>query len=122
MATTVFHKLKHKNEWLYVTTRHSPIKILYLSLARKINKSKNHILAGADIITLKENCRGYANREILIPGRIAGRMQYTDFIPKTVMKELDSNNESSHFTKTMKFHHAKTNQMSDLNDITVKHE
>jgi len=114
MATTVFHKLKHKNEWLYVTINDS-----VFVTCDEDKESKNHILEGAGIIALNETCRGFANRDVLIPGRIAGRTQYTDFIPTSVLREPNSDVENSHFTKTMKFHHVKTNQMSDLNEITV---
>jgi len=41
MGTTVFHKLKHKNEWLYVTNSDS----VYV-ICEEDNESKNHILEG----------------------------------------------------------------------------
>ncbi|KAF0691012.1 Envelope fusion protein [Aphis craccivora] len=81
-----------------------------------------HTTEGASIIALNETCRGYANRDILIPGRIAGRTQYSDFIPTSILKEPKDDSENNNFIKTMKFHHVKTNQMRDLNDITVTQE
>ncbi|XP_050060778.1 uncharacterized protein LOC126551465 [Aphis gossypii] len=117
MATTVFHKLRHKNEWLYVTNNDS----VFVTCEEE-KESKNHILEGAGIIALNETCRGYANRDVLIPGRIAGRTQYTDFIPTSVLKEPSSDSGNDQFVKTMKFHHIKTNQMSDLNEITITQE
>jgi len=114
MATTVFHKLKHKNEWLYVTSSDS-----VFVTCEEDKESKNHILEGAGVIALNETCHGYAKRDVLIPGRIAGRTQYSDFIPTSVLKEPNNDSGNDHFIKTMKFHHVKTNQMSDLNDITI---
>ncbi|KAE9533068.1 hypothetical protein AGLY_009496 [Aphis glycines] len=117
MATTVFHKLRHKNEWLYVTNNDS-----VFVTCEEDKESKNHILEGAGIIALNETCHGYANRDVLIPGRVTGKTQYNDFIPTSVLKELNNDSGNDHFIKTMKFHHVKTNQMSDLNDITITQE
>jgi len=117
MATTVFHKLKHKNEWLYVTNNDS-----VFVTCDEDKESKNHILEGAGIIALNETCRGYANRDVLIPGRLTDKTQYTDFVPTSVITELISKQVHNHFIKTMKSHHVKTNQMSDLNDITYTQE
>lgn len=64
--------LKHKNE-LYVTNNDS-----VFVTCEEDNECKNHILEGAGIITLNETCRRYANRDVLIPGRIAQKTQYTD--------------------------------------------
>ncbi|KAE9537403.1 hypothetical protein AGLY_006426 [Aphis glycines] len=117
MATTVFHKLRHKNEWLYVTNNDS-----VFVTCEEDKESKNHILEGVGIIALNESCRGYAKRDVLIPGRVAGRTQYTDFIPTSELKEPNNDSGNDYFIKTMKFHHVKTNQMSDLNDITITQE
>jgi len=113
MATTVFHKLGHKNEWLYVTNKDS----LFITCDED-KESKNHILKGAGIISLNETCRGYANRDVLIPGRLSGKTQYTDFIPTSVIRDLWEETSRNKFTKTMQSHHVRTNQMHDLNEIT----
>ncbi|KAF0728539.1 Envelope fusion protein [Aphis craccivora] len=117
LRTTIFHKLKHKNEWLYVTNNDS-----VFVTCEEDKESKNYILEGASIIAVNETCRGYANRDILIPGRIAGTTQYSDFIPTSVLKEPNVDSGNNNFIKTIKIHHVKTNQMSDLNDITFKQE
>ncbi|KAE9529151.1 hypothetical protein AGLY_011947 [Aphis glycines] len=83
MATTVLHKLNYKNEWLYVTNKDS----LFIT-CNEDKESKNHILEGSGIISLNETCRGYANRNVLIPGRLSGKTQYTDFVPTSVIREL----------------------------------
>jgi len=113
MATSVFHKLRHKNEWLYVTNNDS----IFVTCDED-RESKNHILEGAGIILLNETCRGYANRDVLIPGRLSGKSKYTDFIPTSVIRDLWEETTRSKFTKTMEPHHIKTNQMHDLNEIT----
>jgi|UniRef100_A0A2S2Q2N6 hypothetical protein len=109
MATTVFHKLKYKNEWLYVTNNDS----LFVSCDEE-TQSKTHILQGAGVIALNETCRGYANQDVLIPGRLAGRTQYSDFIPTSIIKELLEDTIRSRYVKTMQSHHIRTSQMYDL--------
>lgn len=113
MATTVFHKLMHKNEWLYVTNNDS----LFVTCDED-KESKNHILEGAGIIFLNETCRGYANRDVLIPGRLSEKSKYTDFIPTSEIRDLWEETTRSKFTKKMESHHIKTNQMHDLNELT----
>lgn len=109
ITTTVSHKLKYKNEWLYVTNNDS-----FFVTCNEDKESKTHILEGAGIISINETCRGYANRDVLIPGRLSSKIKYTDFVPTSIMRSRGE--EIIRFTKTMDAHHIRTNQMSDLHD------
>lgn len=111
VATTVFHKLKYKTEWWYVTNNDS----LFVTYDGD-KESKTHILEGAGIISLNETCRGYANRDVLIPGRLSSKIKYIDFVSTSIMRSRGK--EIIRFTKTMEAHHIRTNRMSDLQDRT----
>ncbi|KAL4153163.1 hypothetical protein QTP88_000996 [Uroleucon formosanum] len=107
----VAHLLQH--EWLYVTNKDS----LFITCDED-KESKNHVLEGSGIISLNETCKGYANRDVLITGRLTEKTQYTDFIPTSVIRNLWEETSNNKFTKTMQSHHVRTNQMHDLNEIT----
>jgi len=117
MATTIFHKLRHKNEWLYVTNNDS----LFVTCDED-KESRNHILEGAGIIALNETCQGYANRDVLIPGRLSKTSQYTDFVPTSMLRDSLEESPNSEYSKIMQDHHIKSNQMKDLNDNTFTRE
>lgn len=107
IATTVFHELKYKTEWWYVTNNDS----LFVTYD-KDKESKTHILEGAGIISLNETCRGYVNRDVLIPGRLSSKIKYIDFVSTLIMRSRGK--EIIRFMKTMEAHHIRTNRMSEL--------
>lgn len=107
MTTTIFHKLRYKNQWLY-TTNHETIFIT----CDDDKQSSSHILR-VGILKLNETCKGYATRDVLIPGKIDNRAYYIDFIPKSVITE---NYVTTNFQQPTKSH-MKTNQLHDFHDI-----
>jgi hypothetical protein len=96
IVTTVFHKLKYNNEWLYVTNNDS----LFVTCDEE-KQSKTYILEGVGVIALNETYRGYSNQDVLIPGRLADKTQYSDFIPTSIIKNLPEDTTRSRYVKTI---------------------
>ena len=112
IATTIFHKKRFKNEWIYVTNND----VIFITCDED-KESTSHTLRGVGIIQLNETCKGYATRDILIPGKVDYKAEYLDFMPKSKinasrdMQNTDNNN-------LMEDYHVKTNKMDDLHTVS----
>ena len=111
IATTIFHKLRFKNEWIYITKK----EVIFVTCDED-KESTSHILEGVGKISLNETCKGYATRDVLIPGKIDYKAEYSDFIPKSRINTT-GNWEYVQNNNLMEDYHVKTNKMEDLNTI-----
>lgn len=110
IATTIFHKLKFQNEWMYVTNK----EILFTTCDSD-KESSTHLIEGVGLIKLNETCKSYTPRDILIPGKTDYRTEIKNVIPNSIIKER-RNYESNE--RKMEDHHVKTITMNDLNEIS----
>lgn len=112
IGTTIFHKKRFKNEWIYVTN----YDVLFVTCDED-KESTSHTLKGVGIIHLNETCKGYATRDILIPGKVDYKSEYTDFNPKSI---IDRNQYSPRIETNdlMEDYHVKTNNMDDLHIVS----
>lgn len=78
--TSIFHKLKYKNEWIYTTDS----KTIFITCDGD-KQSYTHNLKGEGRLSFNETCKGYATRDILIPKKVINHGDYTDFIPKSTI-------------------------------------
>lgn len=112
IGTTIFHKKRFKNEWIYVTN----YDVLFVTCDED-KESTSHTIEGVGVIHLNETCKGFATRDILLPGKIDYRSEYADFNPKSIIDR----NQYSPRTETnglMKDYHVKTNNMDDLHLVS----
>ncbi|XP_060881048.1 uncharacterized protein LOC132952688 isoform X1 [Metopolophium dirhodum] len=112
MSTSIFHKKRFKNEWIYVTN----YDIVFITCDED-KESTSHTLRGVGILSLNETCKAYAARDVLIPGKVDYKSEYMDFNPKSVLEHIkdmpftDNNN-------LMEDYHVKTNNMEDLHKVS----
>ncbi|VVC36060.1 Envelope fusion protein-like [Cinara cedri] len=109
MAISVFHKLKFKNEWLYSTEGET----LFVTCSDD-KQFSSHIIEGIGKITLNETCKAYATRDILILGHLHNQEEYHDFVPRSVIPDLDHLLLLTDTGDTMRNEQGIDNQMSDL--------
>jgi hypothetical protein len=77
--TTIFHKLQFQNLWLYVFSGET-----FFITCDADTESSSHAIKGVGILRLIETCKGYATRDILIPGK-TNQEQHFDFIPNSIL-------------------------------------
>lgn len=112
IGTSIFHKKRFKNEWIYVTN----YDVIFVTCDED-KESTSHTLKGVGIIRLNETCKGYAARDVLIPGKVDYKADYNDFFPKSIIERVkdmpytDNNN-------LMEDYHVKTNNMDDLHSVS----
>ena len=108
IATTIFHKLQYKNAWLYTTKG----EMLFISCDAD-KESSSYNLEGVGIIQLNNTCKGYASRDVLIPGKVENEKNFLDFVPKSIIKI-----QTDFYPKDIvEDKHVKNNGMEDLNTI-----
>jgi len=112
MATTIFQKLQFQNAWLYATSGET----IFITCDSD-KESSSHSIKGVGLLRLNETCKGYASRDVLIPGEV-NRGIYQDFIPTSRIP----NKTSAFLAKVMEHKHVRNNKMSDLNDISNSDE
>ncbi|CAI6353722.1 unnamed protein product [Macrosiphum euphorbiae] len=112
IGRTIFHKKRFKNEWIYVTN----YDVLFVTCDED-KESTSHTLKGVGIIHLNETCKGYATRDILIPGKVDYKSEYMDFNPRSM---IDRNHNSPRIetNNLMEDYHVKTNNMDDLHIVS----
>ncbi|KAF0726158.1 Integrase catalytic domain-containing protein [Aphis craccivora] len=112
IGTTIFHKKRFKNEWIYVIN----YDVIFVTCDED-KESTSHTLKGVGIIHLNETCKGYATRDILLPGKVDSKSEYADFNPKSI---IDRNQYTTHIETNdlMEDYHVKTNNMDDLNAVS----
>ncbi|XP_025406960.1 uncharacterized protein LOC112680941 [Sipha flava] len=112
LDTSIYHKLTYKNKWLYVTKGEN----IFIT-CNKEKQSVNHKLSGVGVISLNEACKGFTERDILIPGEINHLEEYTDFIPTSKILHLEEH-LTSPIDKTMfQDKYIKSNQLYNLNEV-----
>jgi hypothetical protein len=112
IATSIFQKLKYKNEWLYVTKGET----VFITCDTD-KQSTSHALNGVGIFSLNETCKAYANRDILIPGELNYQEEYQDFIPNSTITKDDYPVSNPSHKNIMETKHVRNNEMNDLNSI-----
>lgn len=112
IATSIYQKLKYKNEWLYVTKGET----LFITCDTD-KQSTSHAIEGVGILALNETCKAYATRDILIPGELHEEDEYLDFIPKSLIPEADKLLSKPPDKNTIQTKYIKNNEISDLNSI-----
>ncbi len=78
--TTIFHKLEFQNAWLYASSGETVFVTCDFD-----KESSSHTIEGVGIVRLNSTCKGYATRDVLIPGRI-NQESYPDFIPNSMIE------------------------------------
>jgi len=82
---SIFHKLEFKNTWIY-TVEHENV-VLTCGLDEK---SENIELVGTGLLTIEEQCKGYASQNILQPvTSVQNYSQLVDIIPETKIITVD---------------------------------
>ncbi|KAE9522778.1 hypothetical protein AGLY_016819, partial [Aphis glycines] len=83
----------------------------------QINKeSSSHTIEGVGIVRLNSTCKGYATRDVLIPGKV-NQEPYPDFIPNSVLKpSMKVTNLAIMETKNII-----NNKVDDLNAVSNTH-
>ncbi|XP_060871073.1 uncharacterized protein LOC132945368 isoform X2 [Metopolophium dirhodum] len=112
MGTSIFHKKRFKNEWIYVTNYD-----LVFITCDEDKESTSHTLKGVGILKLNETCKGYAARDVLLPGKVDYKSEYMDFNPKSALEPI----RDMPFTDNdnlMENYHVKTNNMEDLHKVS----
>ena len=112
IATSIFQKLKYKNEWLYVTKGET----VFITCDTD-KQSTSHALNGVGIFSLNETCKAYANRDILIPGELNYQEEYQDFIPNSTINKNEYPVSNPSNKNIMESKHVRNNDMNDLNNI-----
>lgn len=79
-------------------------------------ESISHNFHGVGIFRLNETCKGYATRDVLIPGKVS--RDYPDFVPNSTM----INDEEWEDLSVLEDKHIKSGKMSDLHDIAISKE
>jgi len=74
-------------------------------------------MQGVGILRLNETCKGYATRDVLIPGK-THKLTYIDYIPNS---KLVKNNNWTNLV-TMEAKHVISDKMSDLNEVSDGHD
>lgn len=110
IATSIFHKLQYKNAWIYVTKGDT----LFITCDND-KESSSHLLEGVGIIKLNNTCKGYASRDVLIPGQLESNRDYQDFIPKSIIQPEPQYD----FNGIAEDRHIRTSKMSDLDYIAT---
>jgi len=59
---SIFHKLEFKNTWIYTVIKESVVLTCGVD-----EKTETLELMGTGLLTIKEQCKGYANQNILHP-------------------------------------------------------
>jgi hypothetical protein len=112
IATSLFHKLKNKNAWLYTTMGET----IFVTCEND-QQSTSLPLERVGILTLNDTCKAYATRDILIPGEVKDDTEYPDFIPSSKIQRLEELISEISSNNVVNTKHIKNNQMNELNDI-----
>jgi len=112
LDTSIYHKLTYKNKWLYITKGEN----IFIT-CNKEAQSMNHRLNGVGVISLNETCKGFSERDILIPGEINHLEEYTDFIPTSRIPHLEEHLRSQIEETGSQNKYIKNNQIYNLNEI-----
>ncbi|KAE9523210.1 hypothetical protein AGLY_016377 [Aphis glycines] len=109
--TTIFHKHEFQNAWLYASSGET----IFVTCDSD-KESSSHTIEGVVIVRLNSTCKGYATRDVLIPGKV-NREPYPDFIPNSVLKpSMKVTNLAIMETKNII-----NNKMDDLNAVSNTH-
>jgi hypothetical protein len=84
------------------------------------NKEKqftNYKLNGVGVISLNGRCKGFAERDILIPGEVNNLEEYTDFIPTSKISYIEEHLKTQIDNTVSQDRYVKSNQIYDLNEI-----
>jgi hypothetical protein len=111
IATSIFHKKRFKNEWIYVTN----YDVIFVTCDED-KESTSHTIKGVGILHLNETCKGYAARDILIPGKVDYKSEYMDFNPRSAI-DRSKNTPYTENNNLMEDYHVKTNNMDDLHIV-----
>ena len=112
LDTSIYHKLTYKNKWLYVTKGEN----IFIT-CNKEKQSMNHKLSGVGVISLNEACKGFSERDILIPGEINHLEEYTDFIPTSRILHLEEHLRTQIDETMFQDKYVKSNQIYNLNQV-----
>uniref|UniRef100_A0A2S2Q0P4 Uncharacterized protein n=1 Tax=Sipha flava TaxID=143950 RepID=A0A2S2Q0P4_9HEMI len=112
MNTTIFHILQFQNSWLYVSSGET----LFITCDAD-KESSSHAIKGVGILRLNETCKGYATRDILIPGK-TNQEKHPDFIPNSIL----TNNGNWTSLAIMRNEDILNNIMDDLNEVSEEHD
>jgi len=78
MKGSIFHKLELSNTWIYAVDTENVV----LRCGQE-EKSENILVSGTGLLTINEQCKGYANQNILHPVTTVQNSKFVDFIPET---------------------------------------
>ncbi|KAL4148863.1 hypothetical protein QTP88_003008 [Uroleucon formosanum] len=112
IATSIFHKKRFKNEWIYVTNYY----VIFITCDED-KESTSYTLKGVGILHLNETCKGYTTRDILIPGKVDYKAEFMDFNPRSVI-DRTRNTPYLQNNNLMEDYHVKTNNMDDLHTVS----
>lgn len=112
IATSIFHKKRFKNEWIYVTN----YDVIFI-ICDEDKEFTSYTLKGVGILHLNETCKGYATRDILIPGKVDYKADHMDFNPRSIMDRTRSTPNLDN-DNLMEDYHVKTNNMNDLHTVS----
>lgn len=76
-----------------------------------------HKLSGVGVISLNEACKGFSERDILIPGEINHLEEYTDFIPTSRILHLEEHLRTQMDETMFQDKYVKSNQIYNLNEV-----
>jgi hypothetical protein len=117
IATSVLHRLKFKNEWLYTTESET----LFVTCDED-KQSTSHTIKGVGKILLNETCKAYVTQDILIPGRVHNQKEYQDLIPGSVIPDLDKRLSLTVIGDIMRNKHVVDGEMGDLVQVATTSE
>lgn len=106
---SIFHKLELRNTWIYTVNTENVV----LTCGSE-EKTENVLLCGTGLLTLDEQCKGYANQNILHPITTVISEKIVDFIPET---KLLKGEQIDHITLSKLPNLSYTGQIEKLHEL-----
>lgn len=80
-------------------------------------QSTNHLLEETGILSLNETCKAHTTQDVLIPGEERNNEAYQDFIPHSLIKDMDQLLNTSETDAAIQTKHLRGNFRDDPNSM-----
>uniref|UniRef100_A0A2S2NTW6 Envelope fusion protein n=1 Tax=Schizaphis graminum TaxID=13262 RepID=A0A2S2NTW6_SCHGA len=111
---SIFHKLEFRNTWIYTTEKENVV--LTCGVDEKMESIE---LVGTGLLTLSDQCKGYASQNILHPVTSVQNTQLIDIIPETKIIKEGKNFKQDDISSIPIFKNIKKiEKLHDLNSIS----
>jgi len=83
---SIFHKLEFRNTWIYTTEKENVVLTCGVD-----EKTETIEIIGTGLLTISDQCKGYASQNILHPVTTVHKSHLIDIIPETKIIRVDQN-------------------------------